>query len=318
LKLWTSDENVSETISSAIRAFADANKRGFRLLHTIGKLDLSSKHIRDGRAQIIAKDLAVNTTVTTLILNKNRIRHQGCADIADALVKNCSLMSIELNDNSIGDTGCSALAATLVENMVLTKVALNGNGIGLAGVAALAEVLQSNTSLQELGLGRNDLGNGGAVVIAKALRTNANLAKLDLGGNSISDEGAMAILTTLKCYNCTLMALNLEDNAGISPVLQGAITCALDSRQVLNFLLKHLQEPLEERSIPLVVQTVHRGSIFDKEVELTLCNKVSGIAGFVFHLVRAAALNDSEVIKEKHVLVSVRERHGIYDVGIVS
>jgi NLR family CARD domain-containing protein 3 len=297
LALWGND--ISETIHSAINTFVDANRVGIRLLHAAGKLDLSSKGVCDGRATIIAMDLADSTTVTTLILNKNDISHQGCAGIADALVKNCSLISIELNDNSIGDAGCSAMAATLVQNTVLTTLWLNGNGIGLPGATALAESLQVNTSLQVLGLGRNDLGNDGAVVVANALRSNTSLARLDLDGNNISDEGAMALLTTLKSCNCTLVALNLEGNADISPALQEAIISALDSRQVLNFLLKHLLKPLAKGSIPSAVQVVHRGSIFDKEAELAHCDKAAGNAGFVFHLVRAAALNDSKVIKER-------------------
>jgi Ran GTPase-activating protein (RanGAP) involved in mRNA processing and transport len=86
LKLW-GNENISETIRSAIKAFVDANRAGIRFLHAAGELDLSSKEIGNGGA--VARDLADNTTVTTLVLNKNKIGQQGCADIADALVKNC-------------------------------------------------------------------------------------------------------------------------------------------------------------------------------------------------------------------------------------
>jgi Leucine Rich repeat len=199
----------------------------------------------------------------------------------------------------MADIGCSAFAATLVGNKVLKKLSLNRNYIGVAGATTMAEALQSNPSLQVLGLRWNYVGGDGAVVIANALRTNTNLARLDLGGNNISNEGAMAILTTLKCYNCTLAALNLKDNTFFPPVPQEAIMCVLDSRQVLHFLLKHLLEPLEARSIPLFIQAVHRGSIFDKKVELSQCDKAAGIAGYVFHLVRAAALNESKVIKER-------------------
>jgi hypothetical protein len=71
-------------------------------------------------------------------------------------------------------------------------------------------------------------------------------------------------------------------------------------RHVLTFLINQIPQPLEKRAIPLVVQAVHRGTVFHREAELTHCDKAGGIAGFVFLLVRAAALNDSKVIKSRN------------------
>jgi hypothetical protein len=70
----------------------------------------------------------------------------------------------------------------------------------------------------------------------------------------------------------------------------------LASRWVLQFLLNHLLKPLEARALPLVVQLVNQDVIFRKE-GLCHCGKGAGTSGFVFHLVRAAALDDCEVIK---------------------
>jgi hypothetical protein len=91
--------------------------------------------------------------------------------------------------------------------------------------------------------------------------------------------------------------LNLEGNSNILPVLLEAINVALASRRVLTLLLKHLLKPLEEQAIPLVVQSVHQGSIFHNGAQLTRCGKAAGTAGFVFYLVRSATLSDSNVIR---------------------
>jgi NLR family CARD domain-containing protein 3 len=287
--------NFSPTIRSAIRSFGVANKAGIRLLHAKGELDLSSKGIDDAKARPVAIELAGNTTVTRLVLNQNEIGHQGCVDIADALIKNRVLTSIELNDNSVCDAGCSAMAATLLQNTMLTKILLNGNNVGVAGATALAAVLVTNTRLQHLGLGRNCIGNDGAVAIADALKLNQTLERLDLSGNNVTDEGTMAILDSLENYNCTLTLLNLENNADSSPVLQKAISFVLTSRLVLISFRSCLHRPLEKQLMPLVIHGASRNSTCHENPELARCRGLG--AGPTFLLVRAAALNDSKVIK---------------------
>jgi NLR family CARD domain-containing protein 3 len=291
--------SVSLSLQSAITDIVNANASGIRLLHAEGKHDLSSKGIGVREAKQLGKELGENIALTTLVLNKNNIGHLGSVDIAEALIKNRTLTSIELDDNSIGDAGSAAVAASIQENNVLTKLSLNGNSIGLTGVTAFAMALQRNTSIRELGLGRNSIGNDSAVAIANALRRNDTVARLDLDGNSISDNGAMSLLNVLKDYNCTLTQLNLQENTEISPVLVDTIKGMLDSRLIFNFLLKCLRRPLEKGAVPLVVQMVHRGLIFCMQQELTHCHQAAGTAGFVFHLVRATALNDSKVIKAR-------------------
>jgi Ran GTPase-activating protein (RanGAP) involved in mRNA processing and transport len=288
------NDDISETIRSAIAAFAKANRHRIRLLHARAELDLSSKSIGAVQAKRVATELADNTTVTTLVLNKNGIGHQGCVDIADALNKYHVLVSIELNDNSFGDDGCLAMATTLRQNAVLTRISLNGNYIGPAGAVALAKMLQMNTSLRELGLGRNSIGNEGAAAIAGSLRHNETLDRLDLRSNRIGSRiGALAILKALTESNCSLTWLNLQGNFTISPGLKKVIGFMLMSRQVLKSFCKCLCKPLETKLMPLVVHHVQVNSICSKETELAHSQET--MAGPIFLLVRTAALNDSKV-----------------------
>jgi Leucine Rich repeat len=257
LSLEYSDaQPISADILFDIEAIIDANKAGIRLLHAESVLDLSYKRIDDKRARQIAKELACNSTIRTLILSKNDVRDEGSVDIANALINNRTLTSIRLDDNLIGNNGCYTIA----------------------------EALRMNKSLQVLGLGRNCIGDDGAVAIADSLRTNATVTRLYLDGNCISDGGAMSVLTLLKNYNHTLLTVNLLDNIDVPPVLWEKIDFLLVSRVAHQAFLKRLHKPLEKRLIPLAIRTV------------SLCPKISELghgcemtAGPVFHLVRASA-----------------------------
>jgi Ran GTPase-activating protein (RanGAP) involved in mRNA processing and transport len=265
--------HISEDILSAIYDVIDTNRFGIRLLGAPSQLDLSCKDINATRAKLVAKELATNSSVTSLVLSKNDIGDEGSVDIGEALTKNSTLALIDLEDNGIGDTGSSSIAAALLENTTLTKVFLNGNSIGPGGAAAIAEMLRVNTNLQFLGLGRNCIGNGGAVAIAAALRSNATITRLDLNGNGISDEGAAAILTALKQDNNTLVMLNLGDNDKISLALQKSIDFVLASRIALQLFLERLHEPLQTRC-----------AASDRRPAFAQCHET--VAGPIFQLVK--------------------------------
>jgi NLR family CARD domain-containing protein 3 len=285
--------DISHTISSAIARFVSANGARTRLLNAGAKLDLSSRRIDRVQAKRAAMELAVNTTVTELLLNGNNLHHQGCVDIANALIQNRVLTSIELDDCLVGDDGCSAMAAMLGVNSVLTKISLNKNRIGPAGAIALADMMQINVTLEHLGLGQNNIDNEGAAAIAAALRWNAKLERLDLSSNRISDVGVMAILKALKEINCSLMWLNLEGNAEISSSLQKDIGFVLASRITLKSFCKFLGKPLDQKLMSMAIQGLQLNSIKNPEV----AHVQEATAGPIFLLVRAAALGDSKVVK---------------------
>jgi Ran GTPase-activating protein (RanGAP) involved in mRNA processing and transport len=251
--------------------------------------------IRD-KLVIIADALKRDTALRALDLGRCGVSYEGAVALAHAMRRKCGFTSVWLDDNFIRDAGSMLIAAALHESIVLTKLFLNGNCIGPAGAAALARALRTNTCLQILGLGRNRIGNDGTVAIADVLKTNTTLVRLDLYDNIISDKGAVAIHRTLE-NNVTLMSLNMEVNTNISPSLLQAINFVVASRQALMFLLKHVNKPLQKRDIPMVVQVVNRHSIFHRNAALVHCDKTSANTGFVFHLVRAAALSESGVIK---------------------
>jgi Ran GTPase-activating protein (RanGAP) involved in mRNA processing and transport len=285
--------SISFHIHQAVQAFIDANKAGIRVLHAHGKLDLSSKGIDYSKAKTVAKELADNMTVTTLVLNRNRISSLGSPDIAEALKKNRILTSVELDDNFLHDTGSLAIAAMLRENCVLMKLSLNGNDIGLASATAIAESLRKNSTLKELGLGRNRIFNDGAAAIADALSYNTAVDRLGLDGNGIGDKGAVALLALLGQRKHTLKSLNLDNNSEIRPALRKTIDVVLTSRLVLNCFRKRLRKPLGKELLPLVIHAIQ----WNSTCHGTRAHCQATRAGPVFLLVRAAALNDLKAMK---------------------
>jgi Leucine Rich repeat len=281
--------DISPALRSAIGEILDSNKAGIRLLGA--KADLSLKNIEDKEAKQIAKELADNSTVTTLLLCTNCMGNRVFAAIASALVKNRTLTSIWLDNNDLSDEGASTVAAVLRENSILLKISLNGNRIGPRGAAALAEALCVNTYLQLLRLGQNCIGNDGVTALAEALVRNSALSTLDLRCNVISDDGVMVILDSLKQHNVSLSALFLEGNPKISPALGKDIDFVLTSRRVLRSLLKHLHKPLEKRLIPLVVRSVQ----LDLSLALSPCSEAA--AGPIFYLLRTNTSIKSKAIR---------------------
>jgi Ran GTPase-activating protein (RanGAP) involved in mRNA processing and transport len=162
LKHLSLDGNtVSDKISSAIDKVVTANWKGLRLLHAKEELDLSfkgkdAKAVNDEDATYMAKELADNSVVTTLLLTSNKIGDAGSAAIATALVQNQTLTTLGLDGNRIGDAGSLAVAAALQNNSSLTSLDLSGNGVNHEGAMALLKVLKDhNSTLMLLNLNDN-------------------------------------------------------------------------------------------------------------------------------------------------------------------
>jgi Leucine Rich repeat len=126
------------------------------------------------------------------------------------------------------------------------------------------------------------------VAIGGALKFNTTLERLDLSSNRIGDEGAMALLKSLKEINCSLMWLNLEDNAKISPGLQKDFDFVLASRQVLKSFWKFLRKPLDKKLMPLVIHSVRQNYGYRQTLEPAQCQETG--AGPIFVIVRGATI----------------------------
>jgi Ran GTPase-activating protein (RanGAP) involved in mRNA processing and transport len=255
--------------------------------------------IGDVGAESLAGALKVNSTLTELDLSRNQIGIAGATALADALTTNKGLEEVNLSKNAIGDEGLVALVDALKYNTTLVFLSLQHNNIGIAGVTAFADALTTNKGgLKSVDLSKNVFGDEGLAALADALSHNTTLKSLELRGTGITDEGVLAIINVLKVRNCTLEWLCLIGNPNVSPLVLQAVDDVLASHQVFNFGLERLREPVLGQEIPLIVEAVNRDKISPGEIrclraKLSHCAKDSVNASFIFHMLKAAALNNS-------------------------
>ncbi|XP_068756025.1 protein NLRC3-like [Montipora capricornis] len=185
-----------------------------KLAYTFGEiLDLTEIRV-ESRTSIPAfsQALAVNTSLTTLVLSENSIGDEGAASLSQALAVNTSLTTLDLSYNSIGDEGAASLSQALAVNTSLTTLDLSDNSIGNAGATSLSQALAVNTSLTTLNFRDNSIGNAGATSLSQALAVNTSLTTLRLVCNPIGDEGAASLSQAL-AVNTSLTTLSLSFNS---------------------------------------------------------------------------------------------------------
>ncbi|XP_068684226.1 nucleotide-binding oligomerization domain-containing protein 2-like [Montipora foliosa] len=163
------------------------------------------------RITTLSLALAVNSTLTKLILFENSIGSEGATSLSRALIVNTSLATLDLSRNSIGSEGASSLSQALKENFSLTTLHLSWNSIGDEGATSLSYALKENTSLTTLRLSYNSIGDEGATSLSCALKENTSLTTLHLSYNSIGVEGATSLYQALAVNN-SLTSLDLYGN----------------------------------------------------------------------------------------------------------
>jgi Ran GTPase-activating protein (RanGAP) involved in mRNA processing and transport len=93
----------------------------------------------------LAEVLAVNTSLTELVLAGNDIDETAGIAIASALHKNHSLRSLDLSASNLGPNGLKHLSDALVVNKSLTYLSLMTSAIDSASVKVLAQALKQRT-----------------------------------------------------------------------------------------------------------------------------------------------------------------------------
>lgn len=175
-------------------------------------LKLSSFTLSQAGGMALATALAVNQSLTTLIMNirvekegKEEFDLKGLTALADALKTNKFLTTLGLYGIKICSVGGKALAAAVRTNTTLTVLELRS----LEDVTELAASLCDNRTLTVLGLNLNKLGKKGADALGSALKVNTALKELHLDNCGIQDPKGLA--KGLKS-NRTLKTLVLSRN----------------------------------------------------------------------------------------------------------
>ena len=115
---------------------------------------------------------------TELDLNYHSLGPGGAKLLAAEILVMPSLTSLSLGDNQLGDDGVQALSIGLKESKSLTMLDLSNRfssstTFGPKGAAALASAIGVMASLTQLDARWNDLGEEGKAVLRKAVKSRS-------------------------------------------------------------------------------------------------------------------------------------------------
>ena len=187
-------------------------------------------------AILVASDLAVSESLTSVDICACNIGSEGADAIAEALGRSQAVTECNLRGNNLDIQSAMLLAKVGTERRIMlsglkhdqteadlseqslqpcdavllaSDLAVNGTvaTLGLEDFVRLAV----NGSLMKLSLESNELGPAGGKAIAEALRVHGTLRELNLADNKLGPKGAHSISEALK-VNRTLTELNLADN----------------------------------------------------------------------------------------------------------
>ena len=139
--------------------------------------------------------------LTTLNLSSNHLRDSTAILLAKYLANDEHLTKLSLYGNFIKDTGAKNLAVAIKKHPTLLEVNLEQNCIENEGAEALSVVVENNYVLEILNVAWNLIKNEGAESLQNALRTNSNI-KVDFRNNYALD----------KCYEKNIHYLNKSND----------------------------------------------------------------------------------------------------------
>ena len=170
--------------------------------------------------------LVSNPELTTLFLGCNRIEAPAVEVLSRALEGGSQLRALWLKRNPIGNEGARALARALLASKTLRTLDLVQTGIDDEGIKAIVGALERNDVLQRLYIAGNPIGDTGLEAIAKLLATGSPRRALYLGGHSIEDEAAARLSQALS-HNTELETLSLRSSGlgsrGIAAIAAAAL-----------------------------------------------------------------------------------------------
>nr|XP_033791353.1 dynein regulatory complex subunit 5 [Geotrypetes seraphini]XP_033791354.1 dynein regulatory complex subunit 5 [Geotrypetes seraphini] len=139
---------------------------------------LCNNRIHASGAQVIARALTKNTTLTTLNLRLNRLGDEGGQAICQALLHNSTLVNVHLGSNELSEPTGIAISLVLARNKTLRSINFSSNRIGLDGGKQLVEGISDNRTLVEFDLRLTEVGQENEFCINQVLKNNQERARL--------------------------------------------------------------------------------------------------------------------------------------------
>lgn len=178
-------------------------------------INLSDNLIGDDGAHWLAKGLAKNPNLKTLLLPRCGITPKGFKEIGHLLGESPALETLVMSSNTADEEGLKGeFCAGLAKNRSLKSLYVAVCRLGEPGVQQLCHgPLRDHPTLEHISLQYNRLQVGSAAILSKMLATNQALRFLDLCGNSLGPEGTQELAKGLYENKGRLQKLALAQNA---------------------------------------------------------------------------------------------------------
>jgi len=133
-------------------------------------------------AILLASDLSVSHSLTSLTVASNKIVGQGAQQLASAVLAKPTLVDF------------SGIPLKQLRANRLTKLELPKKGLGVPEAMVLSELLQSvNTSVTSLNLAFNEIGPEGAASLAAAVAACGSITRVDVSNNFLQAQGVKSL-----------------------------------------------------------------------------------------------------------------------------
>ena len=195
----------------------------FMLIVPVKHLFLSSSHIGDRGAEMLARWRNLKPSLKLLDLYNSMITHKGMESIVAIIKCSTNLTHLVVARNPIGDDGIQLFSLLKLEHLIH----LNIENVGMTGVGAcaLGDWLECNNSLQSLVISENNINDNGLTKILNTIPST--LVRLIASDCNITCDGAKNIGETLRTSD-TLKHLKIPNNPigddGISAIACGITT----------------------------------------------------------------------------------------------
>ena len=118
------------------------------LTHAETELDYRFKVLKPADAMLLAPEISVMASLTSINLGFNNLGSEGAKAFAPAIRDSPSVTSLNLEDNHFGPEGAEALAPALRNSPSLTSIDLVGNFMGVEGEALLREAVEGRHGIE--------------------------------------------------------------------------------------------------------------------------------------------------------------------------
>ncbi len=177
-------------------------------------VDLSYCHLNDDDMNIIAEQVVRERKCTELWLNGNQFTQKGAEILARSLTNNSTLTCLDLSHNQLSDTGVRILCEALLpnQNCSLKTLYLSKNQISTLGAKYIADMLRTNQTITELWLSSNEITHEGIQSLGHVLTYNNKTLKcLSLSMNAFVTDLCLNYLMDMLKQNQTLKNLWITD-----------------------------------------------------------------------------------------------------------